>query len=478
VCGRVGRCLRGIASLLLGIAAAATPYHTQAQGLRTTIQPRARVFTSIGPGVTALKRDASGLYYVLAKPATLISIYKPDGTLVGQIPNANSRGAVMRYAVDFDISPEGRILVADRGANAIQIFAPDGTPLSRLRVQAPTSVVALPGGEFAYTALTSERLVQVLSDRGDDIRSFGDPSELSTDSQKKAALDLGRITGDSSGRIYFAFATLSDPTLRVYDRYGYVSYEAVIAESAFTSGGPAPDDRVQFSFNVGHDTLDEQTNAWLRVGSSGDVRVGGGLGTGLINQLSRGGGFRLASTQETFGQSAYGSTPGAFTGPVGGTFSAQVTSQGVTGFQLGMGSVASGGGFRGGRGGGSGGASAGSQSVPQGISLSFLASNTSANSTNANPDSSVPDLRHSRRLPQKRRVPFRRFFPREEPYRNSASVLHSARRHVPVISPFARTFRHSLESLSLAHGVPEPPRSIAHNTRHAQNHRLPRTHSR
>src|SRR5271156_3923044 len=91
------------------------------------IVARARVFPEIGPGVRALKRDSSGRYYVLAGPATVIWIYGAAGKRVGQIPNASSGDAKIVYAEDIDVDSAGRLFVADRGANAVKIFKPDGS---------------------------------------------------------------------------------------------------------------------------------------------------------------------------------------------------------------------------------------------------------------------------------------------------------------------------------------------------------------
>jgi hypothetical protein len=45
-----------------------------AQGILTTLHARWRVFPAVGPGVTALKRDSAGRYYILARPATTIFV--------------------------------------------------------------------------------------------------------------------------------------------------------------------------------------------------------------------------------------------------------------------------------------------------------------------------------------------------------------------------------------------------------------------
>ena len=99
------------------------------------IAARGRLFPELGPGLRAIKRDSSGRYYVLAAPATTISVYGTDGKRVGQIPAANSQGAKIVFADDIDIDATGRLLVADRGANAVKIFKADGSLDTAIPVQ-------------------------------------------------------------------------------------------------------------------------------------------------------------------------------------------------------------------------------------------------------------------------------------------------------------------------------------------------------
>src|ERR1700728_1142381 len=108
---------------------------------------RGRVFPEIGAGVSVIKKDSAGRYYILAAPAKSIAIYQADGKRVGQIPNQNSHGATIAYAQDFDIDASGRILIADRGANSVKIFAPDGSLETSFAFPMPLSVIALPAAD-------------------------------------------------------------------------------------------------------------------------------------------------------------------------------------------------------------------------------------------------------------------------------------------------------------------------------------------
>lgn len=311
---------------------AISPFPTAAQHLENVIESRGRVFPSVGAGITAVKRDSAGRYYVLAKPATVISVYSSVGDLVLQIPNAQSKGVSIRYAVDIDLSPEGRLFVADRGANCILVFGADGSLVARIPVIAPTSIVALSGGEVAVTSLVSKRLVQILDSRGNEIRSFGEPADLVEHPEKQSLINLGKISGDSSGGIYFAFTSVPDRTLRKYDRYGYVGYEASVAEQIFASATERPDDRVQVGFGFSEFSLYNETTGTVMFGSSDDVKFNGGMGTGLGESMHRGYGFGQALQLQTMSQN------GSLGGPIGLMGSGQITDQGFS-FQPGVGAM-------------------------------------------------------------------------------------------------------------------------------------------
>ena len=189
------------------------------------IVARARLFSELGPGLHALKRDSSGRYYVLSAPATTISVYGTDGKRAGQIPAANSQSAKIVFADDIDIDATGRLIVADRGANAVKIFKADGSLDTAIPVSAPTSVAALSGDEFAITSLRADRLVSIYNDQGKMIRSFGDPHDVPTGTSSSRYTNHGRLSSDPLGFIYFAFTYLPEATIRKYDRFGYSAYE-------------------------------------------------------------------------------------------------------------------------------------------------------------------------------------------------------------------------------------------------------------
>lgn len=368
-------------AIILAIILIGTARPTAGQQFRTIIQARDRAFPSVGPGVTALKRDSSGRYYVLAKPATVIYVYDSNGKPAGTIPNANSAGTTLRFAVDIDLSPDGLLFVADRGANAVDVFKTDGTLTAKVQVVAPTSVVALSDGQFAVTSLVSKRLVQVRDVQGNVVRNFGDPTDVDDLAKGKPTMDMGKIFGDDADRVYFAFTSVDDPMLRTYDKYGYVGYEAKVPENAFADAPTPASDRLEFGMSVTHFSLEDETAGNVTIGSSGDVKFSGGLGTGLLGSMRSGGGYGRGGLQSGLfanGGGLFGNG-GLGGGTLGGTISGQVTGQDGTHFQLGMGRMS---GSRGGRGGTG---TATGQTTSQGGTLQYF-SNGSGGSDFIQPD--------------------------------------------------------------------------------------------
>jgi hypothetical protein len=111
--------------------------------------------------------------------------------------------------------------VADRGANLLQVFSPDGTLLRSIPVKNPISVAALPEGEVAVGTLREPHLVIVFDKNGRDVREFGDPEPLAEREELNRFLNIGELATDAQGHLYYAFAYLPEPTVRQYDRLGY-----------------------------------------------------------------------------------------------------------------------------------------------------------------------------------------------------------------------------------------------------------------
>lgn len=321
--------------LLLASLGLVYPTGAKAQGFETAVPARARLFPEIESSVTAMKRDSSARYYVLARPANVIWIYNPQGKRIGQIPRADSETAQIQFAVDFDLDSMGRVLVADRAANAVEIFSADGSLVAKISVFAPTGIVALPDKQFAVSTLRSKRLVEIRDEQGALVRSFGDPAEAGIDADPKKLQNAGKISGDAAGGIYYAFAALPDPTIRKYDRFGYAATDARLAASQYEPGlHPAPDDRVQFGVNFRETSFSDSYNTWATIGNKGDVNFGGGLSPGLGAHTGGPGGQTAQSATDNVLSTAMGAGPGG--GGAGGMVSAQGTYQGNT-LQLHMG---------------------------------------------------------------------------------------------------------------------------------------------
>ena len=306
------------------------PIH--AQWLVTGYPSRRRVLPEVTAGVTAMKRDAAGRIYVLATPANRILVFSPEGKRVGEIPQAESAAAKIQFAVDFDLDPDGRVFVADRAANAVEIFSPEGALIAKVAVFAPTGVVALPNNQFAVSTLRSKRLIEIRDEEGRLVRSFGDPADAGITADPNKLQNLGKVSGDGEGAIYFAFATLPDPLIRKFDRYGYAGGDARFDASHYAPNlSPSADDRVQFGFNYSQSNFSDSYNTWATIGNKGDVQFGGGLSPGLF---SRGGGGGPATSQSAadnilatgLATGPGGGGPGGIAG--GGVVSAQGSYQG------------------------------------------------------------------------------------------------------------------------------------------------------
>jgi hypothetical protein len=330
----------------------------RAQGVQTVLHARGRVFPDVGRGAEAIERDAAGHYYVLADPASVIWIYSADGKRTGQIPSAQAAGdASIKFAVDFDRdAASGRIFVADRGANAVKIFTAEGALEASVPVNAPMSVVALAGGEFAVVTLRSDHLVRVMNEHGKLLRSFGNisdavssPSQLtapslsasadagytagySTSAPPSYAMDIGKLYSGAPGDIYFAFTLLKDPKFRKYDRFGYAGYEAEVSANALIPDISHDNSQVQLGMRVSGMTGPGESFAFGTMYSVGSSAPGFAVNSGHGAGGRRGGGStapgdtggtapgNAAGSGGTAGSSS-GDTNAATGNPTGGTTS-------------------------------------------------------------------------------------------------------------------------------------------------------------
>jgi hypothetical protein len=172
-----------------------------------------------------VRRGADGKLYVLASPLPgLVAIDKNKqmSTVAGPDPTGGSGAkATLTFGEDCDIDADGRIYVADRGANAVQVLSVDGKLVRSIPVASPVTVAALGEGDVAVGTLREPHLVIVFDKMGRDIREFGDPESLTEREDLNRFLNIGQLATDASGHIYYGFYYTPEPTVRSYDRNGY-----------------------------------------------------------------------------------------------------------------------------------------------------------------------------------------------------------------------------------------------------------------
>jgi hypothetical protein len=194
----------------------------QAEGELTA---KVRLFPTIGPGLRAVRLGSDGRTYVLASPSPGLLVLDAKGKQVLAIAEspadskASSTGMV--FGEDCDVDAEGRIYVADRGTNSVEVFGPDGALLRSMQVPAPISVAAIGEGEVAVATLREPHLVIVFDKNGRDVREFGDPEQISQREDLNRFLNIGELAADAQGHVYYAFNYSPEPTVRLYDRNGY-----------------------------------------------------------------------------------------------------------------------------------------------------------------------------------------------------------------------------------------------------------------
>jgi hypothetical protein len=192
------------------------------------LMAKRRLFSSVGPGLRAVRRGADGKYYVLASPNVSVAIFDAQGKSLGVIgapsaaPVAGKEGRrAIAFAEDCDVDAQGTIYVADRGNNLVSVFSPDGKLLRSMSINGPVSLAALQEGEVAVTTLQQDHLVTVFGSNGRVAREFGEPEEISSRPEMNRYLSMGRLLSDPQGKIYYGYTYLPEPLVRQYDRYGY-----------------------------------------------------------------------------------------------------------------------------------------------------------------------------------------------------------------------------------------------------------------
>jgi hypothetical protein len=234
-----------IASLMAAALAAifSLPAHAQEPyQFESDLMAKRRVFDSVGAGFRAIRRGPNGNYYILTAPAPVVQIYDAMGKRVGQIPSesaAAAKGAALVYGESLDVDREGRVAVCDRGANAVKIYAPNGSLTTTISIPAPVSVVFLTGGEIAVTRLAGDRLITAYDLAGKVVRDFGDREEIADQADINSQVNYGILAADGAGNTYFAFEYLPEPTVRKFDHMGYLTMEISLTTLEFQPAAQA-----------------------------------------------------------------------------------------------------------------------------------------------------------------------------------------------------------------------------------------------
>ena|SRR5665213_209611 len=203
---------------------------------------RKRILPDVGAGFRQVRIGPNGNFYVLTAPAPALLIYDPSGKRVGQIPDASAstaKNAAIVYGESFDIDHDGHIAVCDRGANALKIYSPNGTLSALIKIQGPISVAFLPGDEIVVASPNAEHLVTAYDLTGKLIRDYGDREEIADRADLNTQANFGHLTTDDAGNNYFSFDYLPEPTVRKFDRVGYLALEISLKTLEFEPAAQA-----------------------------------------------------------------------------------------------------------------------------------------------------------------------------------------------------------------------------------------------
>jgi hypothetical protein len=171
-----------------------------------------------------------------------VLIYDRSGKPVGQIPSPSAaavKGAALVYGESFDVDQDGRVVVGDGGAKAVKIYSPNGALAAAIPMPAPVSVVFLPGGEFAVASPDAEHLVTAYDLGGKMVRDYGDREEIADRADVNTQVNYGHLVVDNMGNNYFSFDYLPEPTVRKFDRVGYLAMEISLKTLEFEPAAQA-----------------------------------------------------------------------------------------------------------------------------------------------------------------------------------------------------------------------------------------------
>ncbi|HTQ97654.1 MAG TPA: hypothetical protein VMH89_12670 [Candidatus Acidoferrum sp.] len=223
----------GILALVVGLLPVAGSLFAGGQEIDDDLRPTKRLFPGIGPGLHALHHAANGNFYVLAAPVG-VAIFDDKGkqiSVIGPPPpapvtNKSGRSAIAA-AVDCDVDAQGNVYVADRSYNLVTEFSPEGKQIRSFPVDSLVSLAVLPNGEIAVTTQQSAHHVVIYSPEGKVVREFGDFESLSSRADLDRMLNVGRVSADPQGHIYFGFSYMPESLVRKFDKSGKAEQDFV-----------------------------------------------------------------------------------------------------------------------------------------------------------------------------------------------------------------------------------------------------------
>jgi hypothetical protein len=219
------------------------PAHPQEQyQFESDLAAKRRLFDGVGAGFREIRRGPNGNYYVLTSPAPALQIYDPSGKRIGQVPSQSggaAKGAALVYGESFDVDRDGRIVVCDRGVNAVKIYSTGGTLAGAIAIPSPVSVVFLPGDEFAVASPDTEHLVTAYDLGGKLVRDYGDREDIADRADINRQVNFGHLVVDETGNNYFSFDYLPEPTVRKFDHVGYLAMEISLKTLEFEPAAQA-----------------------------------------------------------------------------------------------------------------------------------------------------------------------------------------------------------------------------------------------
>ena len=196
------------------------------------------VFQEAGRLASAVRRDPAGRYLVLqSRPATIFA-FDEDLKFQGKYALHNGR-ATLSFAEDFAVGEEGKIYVADRGAQAIKILTPSGELLQAISFPQPVSVAVI-GGDIFVSSVQARELISLVNGGGKVIREFGALQEVADRADLQRTFNIGLVRRDDAGHIYYLFRYLPTPTIRKYSPLGHLVAEFQLTAATLPRLQPSP----------------------------------------------------------------------------------------------------------------------------------------------------------------------------------------------------------------------------------------------